>query len=81
MKKFFTSANTIYGRIANKDSVSLLLHLLTSICIPALLFRTEAAIGGDVKELGRLTFSFNRAWFKIVTTFDSRLYTVVNIIL
>jgi len=73
MKKFFTPFNTIYCRISNKDSVLLLLHLLTSICIPALLFGKESAIDGDVKELKRLTYSFSRAWFKIFTTFDRHI--------
>jgi len=46
------------------------MHLLSSTCVPSQLFGTEAAIGGDAKELSRHTYSFNRAWFKMFTTFD-----------
>jgi len=42
LRKFFTSFNTIYVRIGSKDSIPLLLTLLSTICTPTLLFGTEA---------------------------------------
>jgi len=46
-----------------------ILFLLTTICVPALLFVAEAALV-EQSELKKLRFSYNRAWAKIFSTYD-----------
>jgi len=44
-----------------------MLFLLTTICVPALLFGTEAALD-EQSEIKKLCFAYNRAWSKIFST-------------
>jgi len=64
------SFNAIFSRVGHKDSVYLLLSLLATTYVPFLVYGTEAALGKDAKELGRLVYAYNRAWSKIYKTFD-----------
>ena len=74
-RKFFNSFNVIYGRVGHKDSVNLLIHFLSTICVPALVFGTETALGRNAKELARLVYAYNRTWSKIFKTFDKNTVT------
>ena len=70
-KKFFRAFNSIYEKVGNKDSVTLLTFLLSTQCVPILLYGTEAA-GVDKYELVRLCTSFNRAFMKIFNSYDAK---------
>ena len=50
-RSYFSSFNTIYGRVGSRDSSDLLLSLLSSVCTPtpALLFGVKGALGKDRK--------------------------------
>jgi len=70
-RKFFTYFNTIYGWIGSKDSIPLLLTMLSTICTPTLLFGTEAALEKNKKESKRLSYAYKyRAWSKIFQSYD-----------
>jgi len=56
--------------LGSKNSIPLLLSLLSTICYHTLLFGTKAALGTNKKNKKKLSFAYNRAWSKIFQTFD-----------
>jgi len=77
--KFFGSFNTIYGRVGNANSVSLLLSLLASICTPVLLFGTESSLGTTRRETESICSAYNKAWSKKFHTYDKAIILTVSI--
>jgi len=55
-----------------------ILFLLTTICVPALLFGAEAALD-EQSEIKKLCFAYNIAWAQIFSTCDVNIIKVVNI--
>ena len=66
--KFFRASNSIYEKVGNKDSVTLLISLLATQCTPISLYEIDAA-GTDNNELKRLCNWYDRAFMKIFKKF------------
>jgi hypothetical protein len=71
-KKFFRAFNAIYGRVGDKNVVSLLISLLSTVCTPVLLHGIDATYANNY-ELKRLCNSYDRAFMKIFNTFNSNI--------
>jgi len=75
-KKFCRAFNSIYEKVGNKNSVTLLTFLLSTQCVPILLYGTDAA-GVDRHELRRLYIyictTFNRAFIKNNNSYDAKI--------
>jgi exonuclease III len=74
-KSFYSQFNTIYGRLGNKNNISLIIFLLKSICIPTLIFGTEI-MGATFTEKNKLCNAFNRCCMKIFSTFNNSIIRV-----
>jgi len=61
--------NTIYGRIGNNDSIDIVISLLSSVCVPTLMYATEL-IGDNVAVVDKLSKSYDRSIMKIFSTFE-----------
>ena len=70
-KKFFRAFNSIYEKVGDKNSVSLLTFLLATQCVPILLYGIDAA-GLDKYEFKRLCYTYDRAFMKIFNSFDAK---------
>ena len=67
-KKFLGAFNAIYGRIGNKNTTNLSLSLLSSKCLPSLIYGAELL--DSQRQIARLCYTYDRTWMKIFGTFD-----------
>ena len=71
-KKYFRAFNSIYEKVGNKNSVTLLTSLLATQCAPILLYGIGAAVA-DNYELKRLCNCHDTAFIKIFKSFDAKI--------
>ena len=66
---FYRSFNSIYSKIGNASSPNVILSLLSSYCLPSLLYGSEAIVI-DSHEMQRLNLAYSRAFMKIFSSYD-----------
>ena len=64
---FYRSFNAIYGRLGRCASLEVIVHLLSSKCMPVLLYGLDSC-PANVTELRSLEHPVNRAFMKIFNT-------------
>ena len=68
-QKFFRAVNCIFGKIGLKTSLVVLCSLIQSICIPVLLYATEA-LDLSSSNLNSLNQAYTQALAKVFGSFD-----------
>ena len=66
---FYRSFNSIYSKIGSTSSPSVILSLLSSYCLPVLIYGIEC-IFINAREMQRLDLAYSRAFMKIFSSFD-----------
>jgi len=70
-KKFYRAANGIFGKIGRTASEDVILKLISSKCIPILLYGLES-LSLFKYQLNSLDFTVNRFFMKLFRTTDMR---------
>jgi len=70
-QKYFGAVNSIYGKVGTLSSPRVLCSLISTFCVPIILYGAEA-IAWNLKSLKSIDFSYSCAISKIIKTFEKR---------
>ena len=76
LSKFYRAANGIFGKVGRVASEEVILHLISSKCLPILLYGLES-LPLYQYQLNSLDFVINRFFIKLFRTTD--MYTIATL--
>jgi hypothetical protein len=71
-QKFFRAVNGIFGKIGLKSSAELICSLISSHCIPILMYASEV-LTWSLKDLRSMSFAYDQPFNKIFKSFDKKV--------